>query len=340
MERFGKERRDFLKLIGMGGGTILLGGMQPSFSFAEEVYPAKRITWLNPTKAGGGSDAIARLLARYLQKHLTEAGTGAKGFSGVVIKNDQTAGGLKAYSAMFNAKPDGYMIGDFNNAFMTESIFSPKLDFDYKKFTFIARSGNKTTLLLTRKDGFKSWEHMLKAGKEKTVKLGTTSYGRSGHISCIFLKETAKVPARIINYPGAAETVSALVRGDVDLIVTTSTATKALVDSGEFRVLLVLDDTSEYPGVPSLPQIGYPELTGPLGQHRLIIGPPNLPKETTDALIVAFKKVFSDIEFLGHAKKIDCDVNPLYGKDAEKVVKELAKYYEDMTPMLKKHLNM
>lgn len=337
MKRFVQTRRDFLKLMGISGGAILWEGTNIPLAFAKEDYPAKRITWINPTKAGGGSDAIARLLTRYLQKHLKELNPTAKGFGGIAIKNDQTAGGQKAYHDMFFAKPDGYTIGDFNNAFMTESIFSSNLDFDYKKFTFIARSANKTTLVLARKDGFKSWDQMMKAGK--TLKLGTTSYGRSGHISCIFLKETAKVPARIINHPGAAETVSALLRGDVDLIVTTNTATKALIDSGDFRVLLVLGDTSEYPGVPALPQIGHPQLTGPLGQHRLIIGPPNLPKEVTETLIAGFKKVFADKEFLTQAEKMDFEPNPLYGKDVEKVVKDLMKYYEEMTPLLKKHLD-
>lgn len=336
MRRFKQTRRDFLKLMGIGGGTILLEGVHVPLSFAAEAYPAKRITWINPTKAGGGSDAIARLIVRYLQKYLTELKPDAKEFGGIVIKNDQTAGGLKAYHDMFYSKPDGYTIGDFNNAFMTESIFSPDLDFDYRKFTFLARSGNKTTILIARKDGFKSWDQMIKS--DKTMKLGTTSYGRASHISCIFLKETAKVPARIINHPGGAELISALLRGDIDLAVTTNTTVKALIDSGEFRVLLVLGDTSEYPGVPALPQIGYPQLTGPLGQHRLIIGPPNLPQGVIDTLISGFKRVFNDKEYIAQAEKIDADTNPLYGKDVEKVVKELAKYYDEMTPMLKKYL--
>ena len=113
-----------------------------------------------------------------------------------------------------------------------------------------------------------------------------------------------------------------------------------MVDSGDFRILLVLNDTSDYPGVPSLLQIGHPELTGPLGQHRLIIGPPNLPKEVTDTLIAGLKRVFNDKEYLDQTEKIDCDTNPLYGKEAEKVVKDLSKYYDEMTPMLKKYLNM
>lgn len=86
MERFKQERRHFLKLVGISCGTALLGVIQLPISFAKEVYPSGRITWINPVKAGGGSDLVARSIARYLEQYLKELSKGTKGGE-IVIKN-------------------------------------------------------------------------------------------------------------------------------------------------------------------------------------------------------------------------------------------------------------
>ena len=338
-QRNAQLRRNLLRFFGGGVGAILLAvlftGIDSRVASAEDIYPAKRITWVNPTKAAGGSDLVARSISLYLGKYLKEV-KGAKG-GDVVVKNVPEAGGRKAYSAIFNAKPDGYTIGDFNNAFVTESITS-KVEFDYNKYTFIARTGVNLHLLLARKDGIKSWDEMMAAGKKKELKLGTSNFGRSSHVTCIFLKEATKMPVRIINFPGAAEAVAALLRGDVQLLVTSESSTKALIDDGEFRVLAVLAEKSNYPGVPSISDLGFPQLTGPLGQQRLLIGPPNLPTEITDTLISGLKKVFADKEFLAQARKIEFEPDPAYGAEATREAQKVFKYYDEMAPMLKRNL--
>jgi len=103
-------------------------------------------------------------------------------------------------------------------------------------------------------------------------------------------------------------------------------------------VLATLAENSKYPGVPSIAQLGYPELADPLTMTYLIIGPPNLPKEITDILIPAFKKVFNDKEFLNQAKKIDFEPDPLYGEDAERLSKKLFKYYDEKMPIVRRYL--
>jgi tripartite-type tricarboxylate transporter receptor subunit TctC len=271
-----------------------------------------------------------------LGKYLKEGVKEAKG-GDVLVKNIPEAGGRKAYSMIFNAKPDGYTIGDFNNAFVTESITS-KVEFDYNKYTFIARTGVNLHLLLARKDGVKNWEEMMALGKKKELKLGTSNFGRSSHVNCILLKEIALLPGRIINFPGAAEAVAALLRGDVQLLVTSESSTKAIIDDGTFRVLAVLAEKSNYPGVPSIADLGYPHLTGPLGQQRLVIGPPNLPPEVTDGLISALKRVFDDKEFLAQARKVEFDPDPVYGAEAAREAQKVFKYYDEMAPILKKYL--
>ena len=336
MRRLKQGRRNLLRVVGMGVGVILLSGVYFSLALAADIYPAEKITWINPTKAGGGSDLVARTIVLYLGKYLKEV-KGAKGGE-VVLRNIPEARGNKAYNMIFHAKPDGYTIGDFNNAFVTENIISTQIEFDYNKFTYIARTAVNVHILVARKDGVRTWEEMMAAAKQKELKWGTANFGGASHVSCILLKEAAKIPARIINFPGAAEAANALLRGDVNILTTSESTAKSLIDAGEFRVLTVFGEKSQYTGVPSIAQLGYPELTGPLGQNRLLIGPPKLPKEVVDTLVACLKKVFIDKEFLVQAEKVEFEPDPLYGADAEKQAQSLFKYYDTMTPILKKYL--
>ncbi len=336
MERFYQRRRDFLKLLGMGWGAALFGGVRVCWAAAKEIFPAGKITWICYVKPGGGWDVVARLLTPYFGKYIRAVSKGASGGE-LVIKNSPEAGGVRAFSSIFHAKPNGYTIGDFNAAFATEDMGS-KPDFDYTKYTFLVRTTASTRVILSHKNGFKTWDEMMKAGKEKELKFAASNFGRGHHVACILLKELAKMPARLINFPGAAENINALLRGDVHLAIATTEGITGMVEAGELRVLTVLSDTSTFPGVPSIAQLGYPELADPLKLHRFVIGPPNLPKEICDKFTETFKKIFSDKDFLASAKKVDFEPAPLYGADAERLANKFFAYYDEKAPILKKYL--
>ncbi len=335
MERYNQGRREFLKLVGIGGG-VLSGLVHLPLAFAKDVYPAERITWVVATKAGGAFDLIARVSGPYLTRYLKESSKGAKGGE-IMIKNVPEAGGKRAYNNIFHANSDGYTIGDFNTAFITDTI-TDKIEFDCNKFTFLLRTAASLRLILTHKKGFKNWNEMMKAGKEKELKWAASNFGRGHHVACILVKEAAKVPARLINFPGAAENANALVRGDVDIAIMAEESAKPMIDAGEFRALTVLSKTSPYPGVPSIAELGYPELADTLKVHRMIVAPPDLPTEVTNILLSGFKKLFANKEFLAQAKKMDFTPDPLYGADAERMAKSLFKYIDEKTPILKKYL--
>ncbi len=338
MERFTQGRREFLKIVGISGGAVLLDGLSLMPAFAKDVYPAERINWICYVKAGGPFDLIARNVAPYLRQYLKESSVGVKG-GDVIIKNVPEAGGNRAFGMIYNAKPDGYTIGDFNTSYATENI-NTSSDIDCNKYTYLVRTGVLARLVAVHKNSpFITWEEMMKAGKKKELKIAVGNFGRGAHITSILLKEIAKLPARLINFPGAVENTNALLRGDVHMAMLNETSVKAMVDAGEFKVLTILSDVSPYPGVPSIAQLGFPELADPLKVHYLVVGPPNMPKEISDVLISGFKKVFADKQFAENMKKMDFDPDPLFGVDAERLAKRIFKYYDDNMPILKKYLS-
>ena len=66
------------------------------------VYPTKPVQMLIPSGAGGSSDSMGRILAKASEKHLGQ---------NIVAVNRPGAGGGIMYTALKEAKADGYTIG-------------------------------------------------------------------------------------------------------------------------------------------------------------------------------------------------------------------------------------
>jgi len=332
------ERRNFLKLAGLAaaGNMALKDLTLPEELWAKEIYPARKITWIVPVKPGGGFDTLARFLSLPLSGAFKELAPGAKG-GDIVIKNVPEAGGRRAYSSVFNAKPDGYTIGDFNLGFITENITS-KPEFDVSKFSYLLRTGVSVRVIATRKDGFKSWKEMMAAAKEKEIKWAAGNFGRGAHIDSILAKEALGVPAKLVNFAGTADGAGAIIRGDVQVGLFSLDSIQGLLKAGEFRLLLVFDDKSDYPGVTTTKELGYPDLAENIRYQRYIVGPPGVDRETTSVIAAAFKKTLSKKDVIAWADKMEFPILPLYGEEAERVAKKVMNFYIKMMPTLEKYL--
>lgn len=331
-------RRDFLRVMGISAG-MLAAGQQiiiPS-GYAGDIYPARKITCIVPNAPGGGYDMISRGVAPYLTKYFKIVSPGAQG-GHVVIKNEPGAAGRKALSMLNNVRPDGYTFGALDSAFATETL-SSELDFDLNKFTYLLQFNDTTRIVVVRKDGFANWGEMMKAAREKELKWGVAQFGRATHVDSIIIRETFGIPARLIPFGGTSQMMAALIRGDVQMATGSDDSARPLLASGEIRVLADFTAKGGYAGVPTSKDLGHPDLMEKVAGHRFFIAPPNLPKGIASTMIAAFKKSLSDPEFLSWAKKINLEVSPLYGDEADKMAKRIFKYYlVDQRLLLTKYL--
>jgi tripartite-type tricarboxylate transporter receptor subunit TctC len=333
------SRRDFLKASGLSAGALALGSLSHvALSFAaKDVYPAEKITFILPHAAGGGFDIIARGISPYITKYLREASPGTKG-GDILVRNEPAAAGLKAYSMLFNARTDGYTIGSLDSGAITDNIVE-KPQFDYSKLTFLLLAVSSIKMIVTSKDGFKSWKDVAEATKKGPVKLGVGQFGRGNHVAGIIMIEGVKTTGfKIINYPGTAQCMAGLIRGDVQVAMVSEESVTGLIAAKEIKVLLTGGESSDYPGSVSTRDLGHPELGEEVSTHRFIVGPPNLAAEPKNMLLTAIKKATTDSEFTAWAKKADIPLRNIYGDDAQKMFLSFAKFYEDLGPTFKKYL--
>lgn len=302
----------------------------------KDIYPPGKINWLVPYKAGGGFDLVARGIAPYLSQYLQEGAPGSQ--IGIVMRNEPASGGRKAYSVIYNAKPDGHTIGAFDIGFISET-FTEDVGFDISKFTFLARAMKTDRIIVTSKNGFANWDEMVKAAKIRPLKWGTGAFLQSTQLDSIVLTERMGIPARFIPWAGGtSESMNALMRGDIQVALVSDDSVKGLLDAGEIKPLLAISDKSKYPGVPSIKELGHPDLAEKLGTQRFVIAPPGLPGNIKNAFISAYKKVMNDQRYLSYAKKLDLDLKPLYDEEAYKAFKTVNGYYQnDLKPLYVKY---
>ena len=108
-------------------------------------YPARSVTLVVPSAAGGGTDTIARLIGDQLAKQLSQ---------GFVVENRTGAGMLVGTTAVAKAVPDGYtlLVGLNGNMAVNPSLFA-KLPYDpLADFTPVAMLANYPFLVVVNND--------------------------------------------------------------------------------------------------------------------------------------------------------------------------------------------
>jgi tripartite-type tricarboxylate transporter receptor subunit TctC len=97
---FAAQRRESVMTYGARLVALALGTVAaPSASDAQDVWPSRAMTFVVPYAAGGYTDLVGRLTARYVEKALGKP---------VVIDNRTGAGGIIGTQAVATAAPDGY----------------------------------------------------------------------------------------------------------------------------------------------------------------------------------------------------------------------------------------
>ncbi len=331
-------RRKFMKISVISAGTLAFGSLiNVPFLCARERFPGDKITFVVPYAAGGGYDLFARMLSPYLTKYIRVVASTSKG-GDIIIRNEPAASGRKGRSLIMNAKPNGNTIGIMDTSTITDSIVG-EADIDLTKFTFLQLASSTTKVIVGTFKGFGNWNDVMNATKREPVKMAVGPFARANHVSAIIMNEAMGTNFKLINFPGTAPSVNALIRGDVQTLIASEDSVKALVDAKEFKVLLVFNEVNKYPGAVAIRDLGFPQLADQMSSHRFIIAPPALEKEPKNLLISALKKATADADFLAWARKNEVPIRGnIYGSDAEKTFLQFKKFYEDIAPMLKKHL--
>ncbi len=168
---------------------------------------------------GGGTDVMARLMARFMEKRLGDKVR-------IVVSNKPGSGGEIAASYIQHAKPDGYTIGFVNVPGYTFLPMYRKTAYQPDQIRLIARVVDDPAILVANRTGAKpqTLKGLVEAAKASpgTMSIGHSGEGTTGHLGMMELERLAGIKLISIPYKGSSDAKVSLMGGHVDYVLATT----------------------------------------------------------------------------------------------------------------------
>ena len=273
-------------LLGTALAAVAGGAMAQKF-------PDRPITLVVPWGAGGGTDAVARMIGSLMEKDLGQP---------VNVVNRTGGSGVVGHSAIAGAPADGYTIGMITVE-ITMMHHQKLTELDGTSYTPIALVNLDPAGLQVRADApYKNVGDVIAAVKANPGKFKASGTGQGGiwHLAIAGMLRDAKVdPAAVPWVPsnGAAPGLQDLAAGGVEFVPCSLPEARSLIDAGKVRSLAVMSSSRAalFPNVPTLK-----EATGSdwaTGAWRGIAAPKGLPAPIAARLEASVKKAYDSKDY-------------------------------------------
>ena len=254
-------------------------------------YPSKPIRMFVGFSAGSATDIVARVVSKGLSERIGQP---------IVIDNKTGAGGSLAGEAVAKAAPDGYTLLTVSSAIAVNPAVYAKLPFDVEKdLTPIVNVGTlPLVLLVNRTLPSSSLREFIQYAKTRPGELHYGSSGKGGsiHLATELLSTVAGIKLVHVPYRGNPQAVTALMGGEVQVLVDTVLLAAPNLKSQKVAALAITG-TARSPLAAELPTFAEAGLPGyNAGLFFGVMGPANLPREIVDKLNAEINVVLKSAE--------------------------------------------
>jgi tripartite-type tricarboxylate transporter receptor subunit TctC len=277
----------------LAAAGFLLGSFLPvaPSAFADN-YPSRPIRLLHGFAAGGAADTLSRIVADGVSKKLGQP---------IIVEAKPGAGGNIAADAIAKAAPDGYTIGLVTGAHAISAATYKRLSYQpAESFDMISTLVYYALVIAVRNDyPAKSLEELIAIAKEKpgALSFGSVGFGSTHHLAGELLKAMAGVDIVHVPYRGDAQAVTALLGGEMPIIIGTPVLLAPQIRSGAVRGLAVTSPTRTalLPDVPTVQEAGIKGYD--VRTWAGLLAPQRTPPAIIAALNAATLEVLRDPEF-------------------------------------------
>lgn len=250
-----------------------------------QTYPDKSIKILQGFAPGGNADAIARAVGGEISKGLGQS---------VVVEAQAGAGGTIAAGAVARAKPDGYTLllatgghavaGALYNSLSYKTVqdFEMISTITYFPFLMVVSSEGKIANLPALMAQAKT-----NPGK---IAYGTAGIGSTHHLAGELFASMAKLDLLHVPYRGDAGSITALLAGDVPVIIAPPTAVLSNIKAGKLKAIAVTGP-QRWAGMPDVPTVAEQGVAGyDVRSWAGLMAPAGTPRPIIDRLNVEVLK--------------------------------------------------
>lgn len=253
------------------------------------VFARKAITVIVPTRAGGGNDIMARIIAARLGPLLGQE---------ILVDTRAGANGAVASEYVAHAPPDGHtlMFGYIGTHAMNPAL--QKLGYDpVNDFAPVGRVGSSPTVMVAHPDlrvtDVAALVSRLKASP-RSVDYASAGDGTPPHFAAELFQLNTGTSMINTTYDGAAPAIADTVAGRTQVMFPSLFTARPFLRSGQLRALAVAGPRrlDELPGVPTLSEAGVDGVD--VTQWYGLFAPSGTPSAVIDQLNRALNTVLAD----------------------------------------------
>jgi tripartite-type tricarboxylate transporter receptor subunit TctC len=263
--------------IAVSLAALMLAALAPAVA---QNYPARTVTLVVPYPAGGGVDAMARLVAEKLSAVLGQQ---------IIVDNRAGGSGLVGTRAVAKAAPDGYtlFLGHTGSISINPSLYA-NAGFDPRKdFAPIGLVASMPVALLAHPSfPAKTIGDVVAMARRDGDKftIGTSAVGTGGYLAAELFKSLIGANAVIIPYKGTGQVMGDLLGNHVPIAFGVLPPAMGNLQAGTLRAIAVLghERFSLLPDVPTANESGLPGFEAVL--HYGVLAPAGTPRPIVELL--------------------------------------------------------
>jgi tripartite-type tricarboxylate transporter receptor subunit TctC len=269
-------------VLGSVASAVLLGNR----ALAQDSYPNRTITVINPFPPGGASDVVTRPLVAAVEPIVKQP---------VIIETKAGAAGAVGAQFAANAKPDGYTllshITSISGFAEVDRLFGRQPKFTNADFIPIARFvADPCVLIVNDQQKWTSLQDFIADAKARPNQIIYSSSGLYGalHIPmALFAKAAGDLKLRHLPTTGGGPAVTALLGNNAQALASSVSACLAQIRAGKARALAAFggERSKALPDVPTMKELGFNV------EYYLWVGI-FAPKGTPEAVITKLREVF------------------------------------------------
>ena len=253
-------------------------------------YPTRAITIIVPYPAGGGVDAMARVVGQKISGAFKQP---------VNVENRGGGGGTIGYRAVSRAAPDGYtlLLGHTGSVSINPSLYVNLNLNPAKDFAAIGLIASMPVALLVHESfPAKTLAETIALMKKDPGKLnlGTSAIGTGGYMCAELFKSEAGVDVAIVPYKGTAPVMNDLLGNHVPMAFGVLPPALGNLQAGKLRAIAVTSKKrfSLLPDVPTFDESGMPGFEAVLRYG--LLAPAGTPPEIVEKLSAELRKLADD----------------------------------------------
>ncbi|MBF9034326.1 tripartite tricarboxylate transporter substrate binding protein [Rhodobacterales bacterium HKCCE2091] len=254
---------------------------------AQDSYPDRSVRIVHGFGAGGNADTVSRILADAMTEGLGQP---------VVVESRPGAGGTLASGYVAAADPDGYTLQLMVGGHTVAAGLYTSLPYEsVDDFTFLSIIGQFPFFIAARSGEYETLAEVIEAATADpgSIRIGHSGVGSTQHLTGELLDIETSADFLHVPYAGGAAAVTAMMGGEVDLVIDTGTAIFGQADAGVLDVLAVTS-SERWPDNPDVPTVAETVAPGFNVVSWTGLGAPaGLPDDVVEVLTAEISRVMA-----------------------------------------------